>query len=74
MKPNLLTVRLYTPLICFAVLSVAVPATAQTVDYGKSYINLTKGSTGGTMEPGDILQIKATFVVKSGTLDSCGFF
>lgn len=74
MKPNLLTVPLYTPLICFVVLSAAVTATAQTVDYGKSYINLTKGSTGGTMEPGDILQIKATFVVKSGTLDSCGFF
>ena len=47
---------------------------AQTVDYGKSYINITKGSAGGTMEPGDILQIRATFVVKSGTLDSCGFF
>ncbi len=74
MKPNLLTVQLYTPLICFAVFAAAVPVTAQTVDYGKSYINLTKGSTGGTMEPGDILQIKATFVVKSGTLDSCGFF
>jgi hypothetical protein len=49
-------------------------ATAQTVDYGKSYINITKGNAGGTMETGDTLQIKATFVVKSGTLDSCGFF
>jgi len=48
-------------------------ATAQTVDYGKSYINITKGATGGTAETGDILQIRATFVVKSGTLDSCGF-
>ena len=47
---------------------------AQAVDYGKSYINLTKGTAGGTMEPGDILQIKATFVVKLGTMDSCGFF
>jgi hypothetical protein len=51
-----------------------VIAFSQTVDYGKSYINITKGTTGGTMEPGDLLQIKATFVVKSGTLDSCGFF
>jgi len=50
------------------------PSVAQTVDYGKSYINLTKGTAGGTIEPGDILQIKATFVVKSGTFDSCGFF
>lgn len=47
---------------------------AQTVDYGKSYINITKGAAGGTMEPGDTLQIRATFVVKSGTLDSCAFY
>lgn len=47
---------------------------AQTVDYGKSYANLSKGVGGGTMEPGDTLQIRATFVVKSGTLDSCAFF
>ncbi|HMC87171.1 MAG TPA: hypothetical protein VKI61_16720, partial [Chitinophagaceae bacterium] len=57
-----------------AALQMPVQVTAQTVDYGKSYINITKGSTGGTMETGDTLQIKATFVVKSGTLDSCGFF
>ena len=31
------------------------------IDYGKSYINVTKGSTGGTIEPGDILEIRATF-------------
>ncbi|HTL09671.1 MAG TPA: hypothetical protein VL307_15470, partial [Chitinophagaceae bacterium] len=60
-------------LICFIV-SLSTCLQAQTVDYGKSYINLTKGTAGGTMEPGDILQIRATFVVKSGTLDSCGFF
>src|SRR5947208_2380779 len=57
-----------------ALLLLTSDATAQTVDYGKSYINLTKGATGGTAETGDILQIRATFVVKSGTLDSCGFF
>ena len=74
MKPNLLTVQWYLPITLFTALSATVPLTAQTVDYGKSYINITKGATGGTMEPGDILQIKATFVVKSGTLDSCGFF
>lgn len=59
---------------CIVLLLVADAATAQTVDYGKSYINTTKGAAGGTMETGDILQIRATFVVKSGTLDSCGFF
>ncbi len=25
------------------------------IDYGKSYVNITKGATGGTVEPGDIL-------------------
>lgn len=53
---------------------ISADSSAQTVDYGKSYINLTKGAPGGTMEPGDILQVRATFVVKSGTLDSCGYF
>ena len=37
------------------------------VDYGKSYINVTKGTTGGTVEPGDTLEIRATFVVKSNS-------
>ena len=60
--------------VSIALLLISYTTTAQTVDYGKSYINLTKGATGGTAETGDILQIRATFVVKSGTLDSCGFF
>jgi hypothetical protein len=59
---------------CLIVSFIPLVVSAQTVDYGKSYINITKGSTGGTMEPGDTLQIKATFVVKTGTLDSCAFF
>lgn len=47
---------------------------SQTVDYGKSYVNITKGLNGGTVEPGDTLEIRATFVVRSGTLDSCAFY
>src|SRR5882724_2346880 len=47
-------------------------------DYGKSYVNVTKGLTGGTIEPGDILEIRATFVVGgSGAndyVDSCAYF
>lgn len=74
MKLPLLTVQLYISLACFTLLCSTLSVHAQTVDYGKSYINITKGSNGGTMESGDTLQIKATFVVKSGTLDSCGFF
>lgn len=47
---------------------------AQTVDFGKSYINVTKGLYGGTLETGDTLEIRATFVVRSGTFDSCAYF
>lgn len=47
---------------------------SQSIDFGKSYINVTKGTTGGTVEPGDILEIRASIVVRSGTYDSCGYF
>lgn len=47
---------------------------AQNIDFGKSYINITKGLNGGTVEPGDTLEIRASFVVKSGTYDSCAYF
>ncbi|MBI1783199.1 MAG: hypothetical protein HYR66_17810 [Sphingobacteriales bacterium] len=43
------------------------------IDYSKSYINVTKNSTGGTVTPGDILEIRATLVVKAGTVDSVAF-
>lgn len=33
------------------------------VQTGKSYVNITKGATGGTIEPGDILEIRATIAV-----------
>ncbi len=58
----------------FSILSTAQVKT----DYGKSYVNLTKGTTGGTIEPGDTLEIRATFVVSGKTatdfVDSCAFF
>ncbi|HTS46007.1 MAG TPA: T9SS type A sorting domain-containing protein [Puia sp.] len=48
------------------------------IDYGKSYVNLTKGTNGGTIEPGDTLEIRATFVVGGSTnndyADSCAYF
>lgn len=49
-------------------------AGAQNIDFGKSYINLTKGLNGGTVEPGDTLEIRASFVVRSGTYDSCAYY
>jgi trimeric autotransporter adhesin len=47
---------------------------AQNIDFGKSYINVTKGLNGGTVEPGDTLEIRSAFVVRSGIYDSCGYF
>ncbi len=42
-------------------------------DYGKSYVNISKGTTGSTIMPGDTLEIRATFVVKAGTFTQCSF-
>jgi len=52
------------------------PATtaSASIDYSKSYINVTKLGTGGGVEPGDVLEIRATFVVRTGTVDSLAFF
>lgn len=52
---------------------VTAPAPA-TVYYSKSYINVSKGATGGTIDPGDTLEIRATFAIKSGTADSLAFY
>src|ERR1700712_2088508 len=57
----------------------ANPVSAQLkIDYGKSYVNVTKGATGGTIEPGDILEVRATFVVGGSGVndfaDSCAYF
>jgi hypothetical protein len=67
--------------ITYTLLTIALcadPARAQLkIDYGKSYVNLTKGATGGTIEPNDILEVRATFVVGgSGVndfVDSCSY-
>lgn len=42
------------------------------IDLGKSFINVSK-PTGGTVEPGDILEIRASVVVRGGSFDSCRF-
>ena len=44
------------------------------IDYSKSYVNLTKLDVGGSVEPGDVLEIRATFVVRGGSVDSLAFF
>ena len=43
------------------------------LDYGKSYVNVTKGASGGTIEPGDVLEIRAVFAVKGNTAYLCSF-
>ena len=61
-KPNFTLLRIIYTLLIATIC--ADPAVAQLkIDYGKSYVNLTKGATGGTIEPGDILEVRATFVV-----------
>jgi len=60
-------------ILLFLILSRTFTGLSQTVDYGKSYVNITKGSNGGTIEPGDTLEIRATFVVTSGTANLCSF-
>lgn len=47
--------------------------TIPSYDYGKSYVNITKNSGGGTVDPGDTLEIRATLVIKSSSLDSLAF-
>jgi len=49
------------------------------IDYGKSYVNLTDGTVGGTINPGDVLEIRATLVVNrvgavTKAIDSVAFY
>lgn len=52
-------------LLCVCSLLLVLVAKAQTarVQTGKSYVNITKGLNGGTIEPGDTLEIRATIAV-----------
>ncbi|HEX2534411.1 MAG TPA: T9SS type A sorting domain-containing protein, partial [Chitinophagaceae bacterium] len=43
------------------------------VDFSKSFINITKGLTGGTIETGDTLEVRGLVHVKAGTVDSLAF-
>ena len=66
-------IHLYLLVFLVALLPGSVQVMAQNIDFGKSYINVTKGLNGGTVETGDELEIRATFVVRSGTYDSCRY-
>lgn len=56
------------------VFDICVTEPPAVIDYSKSYINITKGTTGGTVQPGDILEIRATMVVRAGTVDSIAYY
>jgi hypothetical protein len=43
------------------------------IETSRSYINITKGSTGGTVDYLDTLEIRSTFVVKNNFADSLSF-
>lgn len=48
---------------------------APTLFFGKSFINITKGTAGGTVETGDVLEIRASVVLRATSiLDSCAFY
>jgi trimeric autotransporter adhesin len=44
------------------------------IDAGRSYVNITKGTSGGTVDVGDILEIRNTFVVFNQSVDSVVFY
>ena len=68
--------RLYSKLILAIIINFALThySYSQVTDFSKSYINITKGLNGGTTEPGNVLEIRATFVVRSGSFDSCAYY
>ncbi len=53
-----------------------LPTPTNYIDYAKSYINITDGVIGGTINQGDILEIRATLVVKTGAsnIDNVSFY
>lgn len=67
---------LFFPLLNCIAITLSLSAFAQNVDFGKSYVNITKGPNGGTLETGDTLEIRATFVVRNlfTSYDSCAFY
>jgi trimeric autotransporter adhesin len=56
------------------------PTGSAIIDYAKSYVNITDGTAGGTINPGDVLEIRATLVVNRNSssqhraIDSVAFY
>lgn len=66
MKPSIQKI-IYFFLLCVPCLIFGCNSFAQ-IQTGKSYLNISKGSTGGTFEPGDTLEIRSSIVVGSSSI------
>lgn len=44
------------------------------IDYGKSYVNITDGTIGGNIDVGDVLEIRSTLVISAKTIDSLAYY
>jgi len=64
--------RLYCIRVILASIFIFPLISSAQIDFGKSYVNISK-PTSGTVEPGDILEIRASISIRSGTYDSCRF-
>ncbi len=81
---NNTTTTANTPWVEFSQTLVFMPTNANAgsaiIDYGKTYVNITDGTIGGTINPGDVLEIRATLVVKQNSsgqhraIDSVAFY
>ncbi len=50
------------------------PSATSTIEFSRAYINVSKSNGGGTINPGDTLEIRSTLVVKAGTVDSLALY
>lgn len=55
------------PIVCLllACCQLALAQATATLKFGNSYVNVTKKAVGGTVEPGDILEIRTTLYIRS---------
>lgn len=53
--------------------TICVAATGALVRYGNSYVNITRKTTGGVVQPGDVLEIRMTVNHTSGTMSKLRF-
>lgn len=71
MKLTVPLIRFITSFIAlFVLFSLSTTNAFGQFDFGKSYYNVTKGTNGGTVEPGDVLEIRSSVVVRKSSSGS----